>query len=78
MHPFQPDITSLSDQELENKITELTKKYFQALRFVPGAAQQVSLMLDGYKWEQQRRIIDKQRKLSNPEDVSFNDLIKVD
>lgn len=77
MHPFQPDITSLSDQELETKITELTKKYFQALRFVPGAAQQVSLMLEGYKWEQQRRIIDKQRKLSNS-DESFNDLIKVD
>lgn len=77
MHPLQPDITSLTDQELENKITELTKKYFQAIRFVPGAASQVSLLLEGYKWEQQRRIIEKQRKSLN-DDNDFDDLIKVD
>lgn len=77
MHPLQPDITSLTDQELENKITELTKKYFQALRFVPGAAQQVSMMLEGYKWEQQRRIIEKQKRTKD-DDPAFDDLIKID
>ena len=76
MHPLQPNITGLTDQELENKITELTKKYFQALRVVPGAAQQVSLMLEGYKWEQQRRAIEKQKR--SLDDDSFDDLIKVD
>lgn len=77
MHPLQPDITSLSDQELESKITELTKKYFQAIRFVPGAAQQVSLMLEGYRWEQQRRAIEKSKQRHN-DDTDFEDLIKVD
>ncbi len=77
MHPLQPNITGLTDQELENKITELTKKYFQALRVVPGAAQQVSMMLEGYKWEQQRRAIEKTKKLTN-NDSDFDDLIKVD
>jgi len=77
MHPLQPDITGLSDQELENKITELTKKYFQALRLVPGAASQVSLMLEGYKWEQQRRSIEKTKR-SLSDDSPYNDLIKVD
>lgn len=77
MHPLQPDITGLTDQELDNKITELTKKYFQAIRFVPGAAQQVSMMLEGYKWEQQRRTIEKSKRASNT-DTEFDDLIKVD
>jgi len=76
MHPLQSDITGLSDQELEQKITELTKKYFQALRVVPGAAHQVALLLDGYKWEQQRRAIEKQRRPLD--DTDFDDLIKVD
>lgn len=77
MHPLQSDITSLTDQELENKIYELTRKYFQAVRFVPGAAQQVSMMLEGYKWEQQRRAIERS-KTKNDDDPSFDDLINID
>ena len=77
MHPLQPNITGLTDQELENKIVELTKKYFQALRVVPGAAQQVSMMLEGYKWEQQRRTIEKSKRLAD-DNGDFDDLIKVD
>lgn len=76
-HPLQPDITNLSDQELENQITTLTKKYFQALRFVPGAANQVAMLLDGYKWEQQRRIIAKTLRPKD-EDTDFGDLINID
>lgn len=77
MHPLQPNITGLSDQELENKITELTKKYFQALRFVPGTANQISMMIEGYKWEQQRRIIEKSKQKYDT-DTDFDDLIKID
>ena len=77
MHPLQPDITGLTEQELENKIVELTKKYFQAIRFVPGAAQQISMMIEGYKWEQQRRILEKQRR-PKEDDPTFDDLIKID
>lgn len=75
MHPLQPDITGLSDQELETKIIELTKKYFQAIRYVPGAANQIALMIDGYKWEQQRRMVEKQTR---PKDDSFDDLIRIE
>lgn len=76
MHPLQTDITGLTDQELENKIIELSKKYFQALRFVPGAAQQVSMMLEGYRWEQQRRSIEREKHKPD-DDPSFEDLIKI-
>lgn len=77
MHPLQPDITSLSDQELENKILELTKKYYQALRFVPSTAYQISMLLEGYKWEKDRRAIEKSKHRSN-DDTDFDDLIKID
>lgn len=77
MHPLQSDITSLTDQELENKIFELSKKYFQALRFVPGAAHQISMMLEGYKYEQQRRLVEKE--MNKPaDDPAFEELIKID
>lgn len=77
MHPLQSNITDLTDQELETKIYELTRKYFQAVRFVPGAAQQISMMLDGYKWEQQRRAIEKSKE-KRDDDPSFDDLINID
>jgi hypothetical protein len=76
MHPLQPNITGLTDQELENKINELSRKYFQAIRFVPGAAQQIAMMIDGYKWEQQRRLVEK--SLRPNDDTPFDDLIKID
>jgi hypothetical protein len=76
MHPLQPDITHLSDQELETKINELTRKYFQAIRLSPSAANQVSMMLDGFKWEQQRRVLEKSKH--KDDDTPYNDLIKVD
>ena len=77
MHPLQSDITGLTDQEIENKIHELSKKYFQAIRFVPGAAQQISMMLEGYKWEQQRRAIEREKQKTADEPF-FEDLIKID
>lgn len=76
-HPLQADITGLSDQELENQISVLTKKYFQALRFVPGAANQVAMLLEGYKWEQQRRAIAKSLRPKD-NDTDFGSLINID
>lgn len=78
MHPLQSDITELTDQELDNKINELSRKYFQAIRFVPGAARQISMLIEGYKWEQQRRAIELAMKKKDEEDKSFDDLIKID
>lgn len=77
MHPLGNGISKLTDQELENKIQELTKKYFQALRFSPSVASQVVLLLDSYKIEQQERQIAKSRQ-NNPGDNDLNELIKVD
>jgi hypothetical protein len=76
MHPLQPDITSLSDQELENKTIELSRKYFQAVRLSPSAANQVAMMLEGFRWEAQRRAIERSKQKNDDNDL--DDLIKVD
>lgn len=75
MHPLQVNIKDLSDKDLEEKIQELTRKYFQALRFSPSIANQIVLLLDGYKIEQQERLIAKSNG-SNGDD-ELNELIKV-
>lgn len=77
IHPLGNGISKLTDQELENKIQELTKKYFQALRFSPSVASQVVLLLDSYKIEHQERQIAKSRQ-NTAGDNDLNDLIKVD
>lgn len=77
MHPLQPDITSLSDQELENKTIELSRKYFQAIRYSPSAANQISMMLEGFRWEAQRRAIERSKQ-KNDDEPGLDDLIKVD
>ena len=77
MHPLQPDLTNLSDQELENKTIELSRKYFQAVRYSPSAANQISMMLEGFRWETQRRAIERSKQ-KNEDNPDLDDLIKVD
>jgi len=77
MHPLGNSVSKLSDQEIETKIQELTKKYFQALRFSPSVASQVVLLLDSYKIEQQDRFIAKSQQ-NNTGDSDLNELIKVE
>lgn len=74
-HPLQNNLSHLSDQEVENKLVELTKKYYQCMRFSPGAVHQILLLMDDYRNEQQRRIIEKNRAET---DSDINDLIKID
>lgn len=78
-HPLVTDLTELKDQELENKLTELTKKYFQAMRLGQGmAAQQIVMILDSVKMEQERRRVEAARKAQeNKGPDQFDDLIKI-
>lgn len=78
MHPFAPDLSNLSDQELDNKIVDLSKKYFQAVRFSPSVSHQVVLLLESYKSEQQSRSAAKQAKSMISGDDDLNELIRID
>ena len=78
MHPFAPDLSNLSDQELDNKIVDLSKKYFQAVRFSPSISHQVVLLLESYKSEQQSGFAAKQAKSMITGDDDLNELIRID
>ena len=78
-HPLVEDLTQLKDQELENKLTDLTKKYFMAMRLGQGlAANQIVMLLDSIKMEQERRRVEAARKSQeNKGPDQFDDLIKI-
>lgn len=74
-HPLQHNLSSLTDAEIENKLIELTRKYYQCMRLSPGAVTQVLLLMEDYRNEQQRRLSTKDQQLNT--DTDLNDLIKV-
>ena len=56
MHPLAGDLTKLTDQELQNKVTELYEKL--RMSYYSSQAelhQQLRMLLEDYRSEQQRR-----------------------
>jgi hypothetical protein len=78
MHPFAPDMDKLSDQELDSKIVDLSRKYFQAIRFSPSVSNQIVLLLESYKSEQQNRFAAKMMKSKIDGDDDLDELIRID
>ena len=68
-HPLGEDTSVMSDEMLQEKISMLTKKYFQTRN--PEAKSQINLMLDMYKLESRDRLLKKRANGSN------NDLDKL-
>ena len=79
-NPLLGDLTKLKNEDLENKIFELTKKYYIAMKLGQGgAAQQIALNLDAYKTEQHQRSIRTLNNLNkNNQDNGLDELINVD
>jgi hypothetical protein len=56
MHPLAPDLSSLSDDDVHKKLSDLQKRYQQAYRFGPQQLlPQIQMMLQHYQDEVQRR-----------------------
>lgn len=68
-HPLGEDTSVMSDEQLQEKISMLTKKFFQTRN--PEAKSQINLMLDMYKLESRDRLLKKRANGSN------NDLDKL-
>jgi len=79
-NPLLGNLSKLKTEDLENKIFELTKKYYIAMRLGQGsAAQQIALNLDAFKTEQQQRQMASLKALNkNNQDSGLDDLINVD
>jgi hypothetical protein len=60
LHPLAVDLTTLKDSEVEEKLQELTRKYFAAQRLgKPELLTQISTFVTIYKQELSRRYLDK-------------------
>jgi hypothetical protein len=75
-HPFEQDLSNLKDTELEEKIQELTKKYYQASRLgKPELLTQISTFVTIYKTELSKRYYDRTQTELNGD---LDQLINVD
>jgi hypothetical protein len=78
-HPLLDDPSKLKDQDLENKILDLSRKYHIAARMGQGGvAQQINVALDAYKSEQHRRQMENSQTMLKKQNKGLDDLINVD
>lgn len=77
-NPLLPDLTSLKNEDIDNKINELMQKYFIAARSgMGGVCQQINVILEAYKSEQSRRHLAANQKLAS-QNKNLDDFINVD
>lgn len=78
MHPLFENTQSLSDNDIEEKVMQLNRKYFQTQN--PQVRNQISILLDDYKLElESRRAKQKLEAQQNQEngEEGLDNLIKV-
>lgn len=72
MHPLVPDLSNVSNEELNKKYNELMAKLNQAYKFGPsGAIPQMQMILENYRYE-----IDARNRKTLEEIESKNDKFK--
>jgi hypothetical protein len=77
-NPLLPDLSTLKNEDLDNKITELMQKYFFAARSgMGGVCQQIGVVLEAYKDEQRSRQSAATRKLAT-QNKDLDQFINVD
>jgi hypothetical protein len=67
MHPLSPDLSKMKEPELETKLQELSKRYFQTSN--ASIQYQITVLIDMYKqelgirrakqWQEQTQNLDK-------------------
>jgi hypothetical protein len=78
-HPLVLDPRKIKDQDLEDKIQELSKKYHLAARMGQGGVcTQILAALDMYKEEAARRRNETMQSLMKKQNKDLDDLINVD
>lgn len=76
-NPLIQDLTKIKNEDLEQKITELMKKYLIAARSGQGTVcEQISIILEQYKQEQHRRYLELTKKTIK--NTNLDDYINVD
>ena len=79
MHPLFQNSESLSDQQIEDKILLLNKRYFQSPN--PQLQQQIILLIDDYKLELEsrraRQRLEAQRQQEENGETGLDSLINI-
>lgn len=75
MHPLAEDFSQLKDAEIEERIQDLSKKYWVASN--PGIQRQISIFLDMYKAELQDRRAKQWNQLYQKRNKDLDNLINV-
>lgn len=75
MHPLIQDTAELKISELENRISDLTRKYFSTAN--PELRSQIVLALDTYKMALASRQQEEYEKMIQSRDKDLDKLIKV-
>lgn len=75
MNPLIADVSKLKDAEVESKILELSKKFFQTQN--PGLQAQIQSLLSFYTQELQARRIAAWENQYTKRDKRLDDLVKV-
>jgi len=77
IHPLQGDLSQLKDPELDQRLQEITKKYFIAQRLGNHELlTQLSIFVNIYKEEQRKRMLDRSK--GNKLDDDLDQLINVE
>jgi hypothetical protein len=77
-NPLLADLTSLKDADVDAKISELQKKYSIVARTGNGnLCSQILVALEGYRFEQQRRYMEKTNIVVRNKNKDLDDLINV-
>jgi hypothetical protein len=75
IHPLAEDFSQLKDTEIENKIQELGRKYFQCNN--PALQHQITLFLDMYKTELAARRARTWQEQYQKRDTDLDSLINI-
>lgn len=77
-NPLLPDLSKLKNEDIDNKIVDLMKKYTIAARSGQGGVcNQISILLDAYKDEQRVRYHKANQKLAE-QNKNLDDFINID
>jgi len=76
MHPLMDSMSQLKDSEVENKIQDLSRKYFQAGNN-PALQQQVVMVLEAYKEVLANRRAKYWQEQNQKRDTDLDNLINV-
>ncbi len=78
-NPLLPDLSTLKDTDVDNKVTELMQKYFTASKFGQGGVMhQISVILEAYREEQYRRQALANKRLIQNKNQDLGEFIKID